>query len=348
MPVINIKKIAVHKIDITKHKVKKRIDIQSDSNFTEYVNELLEDMYKENSRHKLFQFESETTEVASLVQKTNETNWKKRTRSMAERLHRSEVNKQDELGNFQTLKRGALVQLFLDIDDQKTIIFTKVDLDSYLDERKLKKKSGLPIKKRTQKTAIVSFNNDDTFHSINVSDSNNTISEYWWKDFLEARELNSSESNTVNAFGAIDKVLQKKLKEDYKFDYWTLRNAVLSYFRTSESFTLDNMLDLVFDEYVPDNPDLSIDDLKEEIAILPNKAKGGFDTQFEITHKSIKAKMINKKIPLAKNLELGITGDLNDIKKLIDTGKSDNGRKFIKIFSDNGFEEFQRYMENNQ
>ncbi len=348
MPDIKIKKTAVHKIDITKGKVKKRINIQADSNFEEYVLDLLDDMYKENSRHKSFEFESETTQVASLVQNITEENWNKRTREMAKRLYRSELNRQDGLGNFQKLKRGALVQLLLYIDGQKTIIFTKVDLDSYLDDRKLKKKSGLPVKKRTQKTAIVSFNKNDTFHSINISDSNSTISKYWWNDFLEARELNSSESNTKNAFSAIDKVLQNKIKKEFKYDYWTLRDAVLSYFRTSESFVLDEMMGLVFEKFIPDNPQVNLDEIKAEILELPKKAKGGFDTQFEITQSAIKAKMINKKIPLANNLELGVNGYLGDIQKLIDTGIAVDGRKYIQIYSENGYEEFERYMDNSK
>ena len=76
-----------------------------------------------------------------------------------------------------------------------------------------------------------------------------------------------------------------------------------------------------------------------DLCALPTKS--GFDPQFEIASNIIKAK-IKKQINLAENLELRITGEIKNHDETFDTGEDTDGRKFLKIYSEEGYNEFHK------
>lgn len=81
--------------------------------------------------------------------------------------------------------------------------------------------------------------------------------------------------------------------------------------------------------------DMIVTKLKKE------KEKSKFDGQFEISQKSITAR-IKSKIELVKNLELNITGEIANLVEVIQAETTTDGLKYIKIFSDKGYDEFKK------
>ncbi|WP_339065532.1 hypothetical protein [Teredinibacter turnerae] len=341
---IKILKTSLHRIDLNEEEIGDRLVIKDDNDFDQYVENIVDDMYQSSS-YKSYRFSSGETEVAKQAANMSVDCWDDRSQIIAKRLLRIEKLAQERVKKMVSLRTGSLVQIYAEVDGQITLIITKVDHNSYLNEVDLKKQLGLPENQRVQKTAIISFEADNSVNDIRINDTNRKISQYWWQDFLETEEIHSSEKNTLTAFNAIDRELHKTVRKKSKSDFWTLRNAVISYFRTNDSCTFENLIETVFDGYQPDSPELKIDDLISKVKELPNKHK--FDSQFEISTSSIKAR-INNQIKLAENLELKFTGEVQNLSSLIDTGELDDGRKYLRIFSDAGYDEFHRFSEADQ
>jgi len=341
MSAIQIVEISLHRIDLEEEVIGDRAVVGPGTGFISYVSKLIDDMY-ESSRYKSYKFASTETEIVRQVLDINSECWIEKSQIIAERLLRIEKNAQARVQHLTELRVGSLVQILVTVDGQQNLIITKVDHSSYLDEVSLMEKLGLPVNQRAQKTAIISYEDEVTIGNVRLGDTNKKISEYWWKHFFELEELKSSEKNTELAFVAIDKVLGKGVRQVSKSDFWTLRNAVISYFRTNESCTFDTLVDSVFNDYQPDNQELNMETIKQQILALPEKYK--FDSQFDISSLSIKAKIKNQ-IKLAENLELKITGEINNLSSLIDTGEAENGRKYIRIFSETGYAEFNKTLE---
>ena len=339
---ITILETSLHRIDLELEEMGERIAIGADTDFNGYVQTLIDDIY-DSSRSKSYKFPSDETEVARQVLSIDNNNWIKRSQIIAKRLLRIEKITQKQMQSITDLRKGSLVQLLVNIDGKINFIITKVDHNAYIDEESLKKQSGLPETKRAQKTAFISYEDKEHISGIKLSDSNSSISKYWWSDFLEVEELNPSEKNTVIAFKSIDAVLKKEVRKKSKSDYWALRNAVISYFRVKKSCTFDDLVESIIDDYQPDSSELNMEQLKQKITKLPKQKK--FDSQFEISSNAIKARMVKSEIKLADNLELKLTGEV-DIKDLITTGESEKGRRYIQIYSDLGYDEFNNKQGN--
>jgi hypothetical protein len=192
---------------------------------------------------------------------------------------------------------------------------------------------------------MISFEDEVTIREVRVADTNSKISEYWWQQFLEAAELRSAEKNTIAAFSAIDNVLRRSVRPHSKSDFWTLRNAVITFFRTNVSCAFDRMVEQLLAEYVPDSDDVNMEMLAAKLLELPQRHN--FDSQFELAPRSINVK-IRRQIQLAENLELRITGEIQGLRSLIDTGEETDGRKYIRIFSDAGYSEFYTATDDRQ
>jgi hypothetical protein len=330
--------ISLHRIDLAQQTIGNPQSISGKGDFDSYVSTLMDEI-QQSTRYKSFRFPSLQTEVARQVLNVAPNNWEQSSQVIADRLFRVEKESQDRLRHMIDLRRGSLVQILGEVNKQKTVVITKVDHDEYLDEVQLTTHLGLPIRQRTQKVAVFTFEKNNSIKEIHVSDTNNKISLYWWKDFLEVEELRSSEKNTTLAFTSIDNVLSKEVRKKSKSDYWTLRNSVIGFFRSNEDFTFDDLLQSVFHGYTPDNSSLDMGNLYSKVKDLPTKHD--FDSQFEVSISSIKARIKNE-IKLAENLQLRITGEINNLDSLIDTGKAKGGRKFIRIYSDTGYDEFHK------
>jgi hypothetical protein len=343
MPTEKVIATSLYRIDLDQEELEGQIVAGPDTDFTGYTKALIQEL-QESDRQKAYLFPSADTEVARQIKELKDdiSNWDDATEVIAKRLFREEKKVQDEVAHMNVkLRVGSLVQIFAEVDGQEIMIITKVDHSTYLNEDTFKEQNGLPVnqKVRTQKTAIINFDENGEISTLQLSDTNAKISRYWWDDFLEAQEVNPSERNTIKAFNAIDNLLSRKVKKKgFLSDYWTIRNAVISYFRTRNSLTIDTLVQDVLDGYQPDDNKLDITKLKTDVRDLPKNHS--FDSQFDITVSAIKARIV-KQINLAQNLELKFTGDVPDLKNLIKAGEEESGRKFIKIFSDEGYSQFK-------
>ena len=96
--------------------------------------------------------------------------------------------------------------------------------------------------------------------------------------------------NTDRAFRAVDLVLNKNLKKIAPRDYTVTRNAVISYFKSSEQIDYDQMVNQLFENYVP--VELEPEKKKkliEKLLKLPEEKN--FDRQFNVVNSVIKAKI---------------------------------------------------------
>lgn len=337
-------KKSLYRIDLETDQLGESIEVGAESDINGYIHALIKELEDKN-RQKEYALVSEETEVAVQIKKIKENSecWDESTSIIANRFLRAERKSQDRVKQMNVkLRVGSLMQVLAKVENKDVMIIIKVDHSSYLDEITFKEKNGLPVNKhvRAQKTAIISFDDMGLISEILLSDSNPKIAEYWSDDFLEVEEVNPSEKNTLRAFSAIDNLLNRDLKrKEFFSDYWTIRNAVISYFRTRSSLTLDTLIQDVFDSYIPDNKEVDIDAIKIKIKDLPEK--NNFDSQFEITASAIKARVV-KQIELASNLELKFTGDVADLDNLIKSQIDVDGKKFIKIYSDEGYRQFKK------
>lgn len=329
----------LHRLDLSATGVGNAISIAPDSDFESYRCKLMEAFYNPK-RFKSYRFQSLTTEVAQALIGINAGNWSERTQIIAARLHNTEKNTQSAVSQLTELRSGSLVQILTQLNGQQAMILTKVDHSEYLDDSELKSRLGLPFRQRVQKSMIALYEDADTIAEIRVSDTNAKIATYWWQDFLELVELKTAERNTQLAFSAINRTLRAKLhKKNKKSDFWALRNAVISYFRTQPNFNYDTLIDTVFQSYPTDDDGVDMPALISALRDLPQTHQ--FDTQFTIAPAEIKAKMKDC-IKLGQHLELNITGEIPNMAQLIQAEKAADGRKCLRIYSDQGYDEFAK------
>ncbi len=264
--------------------------------------------------------------------------WLESAHKIAKKLHSVEESVQQRIKHINDVSSGGLLQLKIIHDNTLKYAVVKIDENDFLDEQTLELKSGLPAKTRIQKAALASISGNSITELVLI-DSKAKITEYWYLHFLVAKELNSSESNTLNAFSAIDHFLVTEVKKKSPADYFHLRNEVVCYFRNEDGFAFDEIVD-IFSKQKVENNELKSEfpELIEKFKSLPNKKTKPFDTQFDIKPDVIKAR-IRRTIVLDTNFELRLNGEVDDIRNKIIPEK-DSGGKYLKIYSDTGYDTF--------
>lgn len=337
----NFKRIfdAMYHIDLESNSIEKREIEEGD--LDEYIVDLLSNIVNlPESRH--FSFESENTEIRVLVEKIiseyiegleDNPNYITYFDNIANRLLRKEIDAQEKYGHFTKLQKGSLIQSLVEFEEELFLLISKVEHESFLNTEDLVKQIGLPFEKKALKICLIKFTEDNDIGDIIVSDSNVKISQYWVKDFLELKEKNSDERNTLIAFNSIDLILTRKLKRQSPSDYTILRNSLIGYFKSQEEFSFDNMLNTVFGQYEPEKPEVvNIDSIKELIAKLPEEK--GFDKRFSVISKEIKAR-IKKIVKISDKIELNLKDHIEQLKHIIKSKELPNGEKVITIKTDN-------------
>lgn len=313
-----------------------------EGDFAKYCNQLLDELL-ENSRSKSFRFRAAEEFVPShlSVLVHDQSEWDKRTLGIAEKLLSVEIEAQKKINAMKKkIRKGALLVLLLSRDNHYNFVILKIEHSDFFDEMESKIKKGLPLnRQRLQKSCLVSFNDSFDVEEILISDSGATISEYWWNYFLGSVELQSSELNTKNAFGSIESFLKREVEKHSSVDYWYMRNDIITYFRNNDHFAYDEIVDRIR-SHKPESPVIHerFNDIIEKFIALPDHKKSKFDRLFELEPSVIRAR-IKKTIALSDNIELRINGEVADFRKKI-VPDSDELGKFLKIYSDLGYEEF--------
>ncbi|MFV0446937.1 MAG: hypothetical protein ACK5MF_00455 [Vibrio sp.] len=310
-----------------------------------YTELVLKDVL-ESPRSRFFKFKDMDELVASsLVALSKGEDWKVKSNQIANKLYDVELIVQDKIKQMTNVKVGGLLQLKITHEGCLKFVLIKIDNSDYLDEVNLSLKSGLPTSKdRLQKAAVITFTPEHTVDEVIVSDSKATITEYWYQSFLVAEQLQDSETNTKNAFAAIDNLLTKEVKTVSPVDYWFLRNDIINHFRNENSLAYDDLVDKV-KAHKPETEEFKekFVSFVEKFEALPTSSPKPFDTQFDLEPSVIKARIV-RKVMLDNNFELRINGEIDDLKSRISASKDDKG-KFIKIYTDKGYEEFKTSKE---
>ncbi|WP_282874350.1 nucleoid-associated protein [Pseudomonas peli] len=289
-------------------------------------------------RSQRFQFCADGYDSKTAIEALATTAFKTEALALTQRLLQCEIATQKKISGLNELREGSLLCAHFQLGEEEHVILVKIDHAGYLDEVTLQRTSGLPEKQRAQKCATFAITAGIVDPTIVISDSNNSLTEYWWGGFLNLASLSNPQQNTLRAFKAIESLLKTKVEKKSPSDYWTLRNAFVSYFTTRPDCVFDQMIDDIMGSYPAHDPDLDMSKLVAEAKELPKKKD--FDSHFSIAPDVISNK-IKRQIPLGPNLDLRITGEISDFDTTFATG-DDDGRKYLKIYSNEGYAAFNK------
>ena len=333
----------LHGIDINKEKPNASQMKGSTDPLEEWKNTLITKIYEGEKRR--FKFNSGTCEVVALV-KQIVANTDKDTCALhiAERLLQKEKGAQEKMARLGIeIQRGALFQVFTEYNGSPAYLMAKIEHEEFLDEVDLQKHSGLPFDKTIFKTCFITFDDENQVLEVLVSDNKRKkISEYWAYDFLEVVELTTNEHNTRVAFNAVEVFITKKLKKKHPADYVQIRNNLVGYFRTTETFSFVELLDRMIGAYVPEDPELDIVVFRQGLEAVPSKLKGEnvFEQTFDIVKSEITARF-KKSIDLTDKITLRLKEDIENLENVIASFLHE-GKKCIRIETEQGYEYFKK------
>lgn len=355
---IVLDKFSIHFLSVKNDSPEIKVDNGKikDDDINNYIKHIIKETMTPSKNQQLikgqyFKFQNMNELVASNLKKivldSMNDEWLKLTTENASKLLCVEKRAQDEIAKLnQEIRSGSLLQIKCRLNEQITLFLIKIDDNTFLDSSMMEYKTGLPVKTRMQKVAIIKFNERSEVESLLISDTNATISKYWKIDFLLTEPLRNDKTNTNNAFNAIDKLLKSSIKNKSLKDFYFIRNQLIIDFR-KESFDFNNWVENL-KSYEPVNRE-KLDEKTytkfiTELEELPSKSKDAFDTQFDIEPNIIKAKL-NNKIIIDDNFELTIKGEVTDLRDKLGTGiDAETNKKYIKIYSDEGY----NMLENNK
>lgn len=348
---IILEKFSIHSMSVEESSPVKRIidgEIE-DNDVGNYIIHIIKETTtppknQQQIKGQYFNFERMNEVVAAnskkIVLDIENQAWEELTLDNAKKLLDVEKKTQADIAKMnQKIRTGCLLQIKCKLNEKTTLFLVKIDDNAYLDSEIMKLKTGLPLNTRMQKVAIIKFNDDADVESLLLSDTNATISKYWKTDYLVAIPLRDEQTNTSNAFNAIDKLLKNSIRKISKKDFYFIRNQVIIDFR-KESFDFNDLVENL-KKYIPVNETLDqkiYGKFIKDLEALPISEKNAFDTQFDIETKVIKAKL-NNKIMIDDNFELLIKGDVTDLRDKLGTGiDAETNQKFVKIYSDSGYD----------
>ncbi len=327
---MEILEISVSKIDIEKNEVEIiKYDNTNEDDFGKYLRGLIDLVISSNGR--LFEFERDTTEVCAQIRRIESDGFTSVSSTIAKRLLSIEKKSQEKMaGNLGTeLLKGIIVQALVMINDVNKFIICKADHWDFINEDSLKKQKGLPIKKKVFKSFTCNLV-DAKIENILIFDSN--LTQYWCKDFLELNEVHSDEYNTETALSEIENGVFSKMKKKHPEDYIYLRNSFVHYFKSRDTFEINDFLDNAVGNYIPVDPSLNVEvDIKSKI-----RQMDAFDEQFRIIKEKVTARSITTKLQLTKQIDLVIKENIINIENVIILEYSRDG-KYVKIRVDESF-----------
>ena len=148
----------VHNINRDTHTVEERSIANED--LMEYVRLLMKDII-ENKNYKHYKPIRETTEINVVVKKyiENEKVDDETKTNIAEKYLEAEVTAQELVKKLGVeIKRGYLVEALMKDEEKYYYIISKSEIDSYLDDETTKRRTGLPYKDKTLKSALYIYN----------------------------------------------------------------------------------------------------------------------------------------------------------------------------------------------
>lgn len=356
---------AYYSVDVESNSVVKQSSGQLDANIKNYITEHLVNINNEEDIRKYSIKQNQFTQVLNCMNQilqadSNESKFEY-AQQIADRLLEKEVEAQAKINHLNNeLQKGGLIITHFANASEKYFVITKVHFIDVRMESNFEKGKATPEKEHMLKTVIIPINNNSLTYTTQenyalVTDSTKSkgslAATFWWKEFLELNVIITDEDNTNKAFNKIDGYLRKKFfDQDYKMDYFSSRNSLISYMKSSPSFTFNTAIDSIMGDfstldYISTLTDESKEAEKakiiEEIKKL-NKNKNDeiiFDSNFAIDKKAIKAK-IKKVIKLDTSISLTLDDEIDNLRDKI-VAETDAKGKHIKIYSEQGYNEFK-------
>lgn len=339
---MNILNYATFQVDVQSNSTE-NITLQvQETDFEDYLSELISEV-SQNRNSRNFEFVRDTTEIKALIDTLFEDgNFASFVQGASQRLLASEVEAQAgiaHLGN--EIQKGLLIIARVEENGLQSMFICKAEHVDFLEETNYTITKGLPIKKKLFKAFLASFDSNNQPTSVLVFDTNQVMAKYWWHDYLELSPVRTNSKNTELAFQSLERRIFAPLKKKHPADYMNLRNSTVHYFRSNEDFSIDDYLEKIIEPYPPVDEELKINDLKTKIEGFPEKYK--FDNRFTIDKAEVKARQSNK-VSLNDNLELVMKSDI-DLPNIIKAYMEDDGQKYIRIRTDNGYDTFIQRQE---
>jgi len=315
------------------------VSISTPAAFDMFVSELIEHISNNNSVRD-YKTRSDSTEVISCIKTicndvNNADQVNDKMNVIAKRLLREEIEAQSKIGNTKTsVKKGSLIQALLLGKSGYVYLLAKVEHTEWVDDADFSFKTGFSKDKKTiWKSCLFDLPNLnlDTFTAKVYSD---TKAQYWSKGFLELDEMNSDEANTVQAFKAIESVLNSRHNIIKGPDYTVLRNGFVLYMRNEEHIDFADMVEKVFGNCDPIGEGVTkeqLSELKGKMLELPEKKH--FDSQFNSVASAINAR-IKKEYSVNAGIDLKVSRPIEDLRNTI-VSVEENGAKYIKIRTNN-------------
>lgn len=328
---------SIHIIDYQNNRIYTRATPET---FDEYVAELITHI-NTNLSVRDYKTRSAATEVIGsilqiLANKENPPFILARVDGIANRLLHKEIEAQRRVARMNTnVQKGSLVQALLhnEEDEAFTYLLAKVEHSDFVDDSDFSFKTGFSKDKKTiWKSCLIDLE-DPQAQEFQAKIYTNTVANYWSDDFLELDQMLSDESNTLNAFRAIEATLNRNIRGDFQRDHTIIRNAFISYLKNNDHIDYPNMVENILGQYDPvDLPAEKVPALKNKMLELPTKHN--FDRQFNSIKKAINAR-IKKVYPVNEGIELKITDGIEDLSNTISAYRDLDGTKYIKIKTNN-------------
>jgi hypothetical protein len=332
------------KIDITEQVAHREALPDGENDLRSYIIELLDKIIADPDK-KGFEFESDTTEIKGLIEEilavkeeNDKKGYDKPTLAIANRLHRKEVESDKKNNLNVSLLKGIAVISFVEFEKgNRKLIISKADYNEFLDMLSYKKRQGFPIKKKIYKAFVADIDSAGKIDKVSVYDTNSAFTVYWYRDFLELKQVHTDDYNTETVFNIIETKILTPIKKVSKRDYIELWNATIRYFRIKPEFTLDGFVDEIFVNHVPFDTKLNVDELADKTKKLFGKPE--YDSKFNIIANKI-SKRFKNSIALTPQIDLNLKDGIQNLKGTIQRYQEDNGDKWVMIKSPDGFEYF--------
>lgn len=336
------------------------------NNIRSYIEEHLVNINSEDDIREYIIKKGQSTEVitcaSNILSEKDEDKKLEYCKKIAERLVEKEFDAQQKVKHLdvEVQKGGLIITYFTTKDGNNFFVITKVHFIDVLMESSFKKEKATPEKEHMLKTVVIpivdnKISNETKENKAFITDSTKSkmslAATFWWKEFLEVDARNTDKENTDRAFNKIDAYLKDKFYKDYKMDYYSCRNSLIAYMKSSPSFTFDSAINTIvgdgstldyFDKFQTDiEKSDEIKRINDEIKKL-NKIKDNiiFDGNFAIDKKTIKSRM-RKVIKLDSSISLSIDDEVENLRNKIISDIDAKG-KHIKIYSEDGYNEFNK------
>lgn len=331
------------KIDLEEELVTQLPVPEEESDFRSYIITLLGKILEDPDK-KGFEFQSGSPEVKTLidgilnVQNKEYSKYLTYSMGIAQRLMRKEIESQEKSNLKVSLLRGIVVVSFVRLDDgSQRIIISKADYDEFLDALTYANRMGFPLRKKIYKAFVAEFDAENIIKKVAVFDTNSVFTVYWWREFLELREIFNDKFNTESVFDTIIMKVVNPLRKKSKSDHVNLWNATVHYFRVKREFSADGFISDILTDYQPFDNTLKMSDITAKAEKALSSAK--FDTKFKIDT-SVISKKFKKTIELTSQIELNLKCDIENLGSTIKRFTDLSGNKWVMINSPEGYEYF--------